>query len=150
MKILVQRVKKAKVVVENETVGEIQSGALVFLGVAKSDISSISSQISYLANKLVNLRMFTDDEGKMNLSLMDLQKEILVVSQFTLYGDCSKGRRPSFIEAMEPEEANSVYLQFVEELKKSGLKIATGKFQAKMEVSLVNDGPVTFMIEGKF
>lgn len=145
MRILIQRVKKAKVDVENKTVGEINSGLLVFLGIKKED--DLESAI-YLKHKLVNLRIFSDENDKMNLSIKDVKGEILVVSQFTLYGDCSKGRRPSFDETEDPILAKKLYEEFIDLLKKD-IPVKTGIFGAKMEVFLINDGPLTFLIESK-
>jgi D-tyrosyl-tRNA(Tyr) deacylase len=146
MKIVIQRVKEASVKVEKEVVGDIRRGVLVFLGVCDGDSEK---DISYLSNKLVNLRMFEDEEGKMNLSLKDVGGEVLVVSQFTLYADCKKGRRPSFVNALEPREAERFYLGFIEEVKGQVKKVESGVFGARMEVFLINDGPVTFIIESK-
>jgi D-tyrosyl-tRNA(Tyr) deacylase len=144
MKILIQRVSKAHVEVEDKIVGTITNGVLVFIGVTHNDSDK---QAKWLANKLINLRMFVDENGKINKSLLNCHGEILVISQFTLYADCSTGRRPSFTEAAHPGLADSLYKIFVEELRKFGLKVETGIFGAKMSVSLVNDGPVTLLIE---
>lgn len=144
MKAIVQRVKNAQVKIENEIVGKIGKGFLVLLGVKPDDTER---DVGFLADKILNLRIFADEQDKMNLSLLDIKGEILVVSQFTLYGDCSKGRRPSFINAASPEMAERLYEQFIQEIKKSGLKTQTGKFGAMMEVELVNDGPVTLILE---
>ena len=144
MKVVIQRVKEARVDVAEEVVGEIAEGMLIFLGVGKDDTTK---DADVLIQKIIQLRIFEDDHGKMNLSALDQRAEILVVSQFTLYGDCSKGRRPSFDQAAEPEIAEELYNYFVEGLRKYDLKIATGRFRAMMEVSLVNDGPVTFILE---
>ncbi len=146
MRLLIQRVKHAKVDVDGKTVGAIGPGALVFLGVTHGDDKS---KCDWLASKLVNLRMFGDEQGKMNLSLIDTKGEVLIVSQFTLYGDCSEGRRPSFTAAALPEIAKPLYESFIAEVKKSGLPAATGVFGAYMQVSLVNDGPITFLIDSK-
>jgi D-tyrosyl-tRNA(Tyr) deacylase len=146
MRLLIQRVKEASVLVENKVVGAIANGALVFFGVHKDDTEA---QISYLAQKLINLRMFGDENDKMNLSLLDIKGEILVISQFTLYADCSEGRRPDFFQSAPPIIAKPLYEKFVLELKKSIEKIETGIFGAKMEVRLINDGPVTFIVDGK-
>jgi D-tyrosyl-tRNA(Tyr) deacylase len=147
MKIVIQRVKEASVKVDEKVVGKIGKGILVFLGACVGDNEK---DISYLSNKLINLRMFEDEAGKMNLSLKDfLEGEVLVVSQFTLYADCKKGRRPSFINALEPKKAERFYLRFIEEVKGQVKKVESGVFGAKMEVFLVNDGPVTFIIESK-
>lgn len=146
MRALVQRVKQASVKVSNEVCGQIGPGLLVFFGVHKNDLPE---QTSWLVNKLVNLRIFEDSQGKMNLSLKDMNGEILVVSQFTLYANCENGRRPDFIDSAPPETANQIYEKFYLEIGKELGKVQTGIFGAKMEVSLVNDGPVTLIIEGK-
>jgi D-tyrosyl-tRNA(Tyr) deacylase len=144
MKILIQRVLHASVQVCEETVGAIGAGALVFVGVTHGDTSK---QVNWLVNKLVNLRIFEDSEGKMNKSLLDQKGEALIISQFTLYGDCSSGRRPSFSSAANPDLAQQLYEQFIAEVKAAGVIVQTGLFGAEMKVSLLNDGPVTFMIE---
>jgi D-tyrosyl-tRNA(Tyr) deacylase len=144
MRIVIQRVSQAKVTVQGKEVGAIGPGLCLFLGVAKGDTEEDST---YLAQKSVELRIFEDDEGKFNRTLLDVGGEILVVSQFTLYGDCTKGRRPSFSHAASPEDAERLYQQFVQKLRDRGLNVATGQFQAKMEVSRVNSGPVTFIID---
>lgn len=144
MKALVQRVKSASVLIEGKVYSQISQGMLIFLGVEKPDEISNAQKLS---EKLVNLRIFDDENGKMNKSLLDIQGEILVVSQFTLLGDCKKGTRPSFDKAAPPEVANELYEKFVELIAQYGLIVKTGKFQAMMDVSLINDGPVTFMIE---
>ena len=144
MRLVIQRVSQAKVTVQGKEVGAIGPGLCLFLGVAKGDTEEDST---YLAQKSVELRIFEDDEGKFNRTLLDVGGEILVVSQFTLYGDCTKGRRPSFSHAASPEDAERLYQQFVQKLRDRGLNVATGQFQAKMEVSLVNRGPVTFIID---
>ena len=146
MKTVIQRVIEARVDVAEETVGQINEGLLIFLGVSKDDTFK---DADVLTQKIIQLRIFEDDKGKMNLSALDQRAEILVVSQFTLYGDCEKGRRPSFDRAAEPEMAEELYNYFVEQLRKYDLKIATGHFRAMMEVSLVNNGPVTFILESK-
>lgn len=146
MRAVVQRVKNAKVEVETEITGEINSGLLVFLGIAKEDNEK---DVDYLLEKIINLRIFEDEEDKLNLSALDLNKDLLVVSQFTLFGDCRQGRRPSFFEAAPPAEAEKLYNYFVKNAKKSELKIETGKFQAMMDVKLVNDGPVTILLDSK-
>ncbi|SCA62602.1 D-aminoacyl-tRNA deacylase [Chlamydiales bacterium SCGC AG-110-P3] len=146
MRLLVQRVKHASVEVDSEIIGKIEAGVLVFLGVRKGDVDA---DIAWLANKLVNLRMFRDDNGKMNRSLQDVRGEVLIVSQFTLYSDCSQGRRPDFFAAAEPSVAEAMYHQFVEKVRTLLGKVETGRFGALMQVSLVNDGPVTFIIDGK-
>ena len=144
MRAVVQRVSQCGVAVDGEIVGSIGPGLLVLLGVAKGDASSAAE---YLAEKITNLRIFEDDNHKMNRSLKDIQGEMLVVSQFTLLGDCRKGRRPSFIQAAPPELADRLYLQFVESVRNKGLHVETGQFQAMMAVELINDGPVTLVLE---
>ncbi len=146
MRLVIQRVSQAKVTVQGKEVGAIGPGLSLFLGVAKGDTEEDST---YLVQKSVDLRIFEDDEGKFNRTLLDVGGEALVVSQFTLYGDCTKGRRPSFSHAASPEEAERLYQQFVQKLREKGPRVATGQFQAKMEVSLVNSGPVTFIIDSK-
>ena len=145
MRLLIQRVNEAKVTVNGKTIGAIEKGALVLLGIHKSDTLQ---QIAWLANKLINLRMFTDPQGKMNLSLVDVRGSCLIVSQFTLYGDCSEGRRPSFTDAAPPIVARELYETFVHEVKKA-LPVETGEFGADMQVHLINEGPVTFLIDSK-
>ena len=144
MKALIQRVKQASVTIENELYSKIGHGLLIFLGVEKSDTQQNAEK---LAQKVMTLRIFEDENDKMNLSVKEVNGEILVVSQFTLCGDCRKGTRPSFDNAAPPEEANKLYEYFVQNIKTSGQKVMTGKFRAMMDVSLINDGPVTFMIE---
>lgn len=144
MKIVIQRVLEASVKVEGETVGAIGPGALILLSVRKEDSEA---DADFLAEKILNLRMFEDKEGKMNVSAIDFDAQLLVVSQFTLHGDCQKGRRPSFDKAAEPQLAEKLYDYFVSALKKSPLTVETGRFRATMKVSLVNDGPVTFIID---
>jgi len=144
MRAVLQRVIRAKVSVDGEITGEIGKGILVFLGVAREDSEK---EALYLLEKTLNLRIFEDAEDKMNLSLLDIEGELLVVSQFTLYGDVRKGRRPSFIEAAAPPEANRLYEFFVAEARKQISKVETGRFQAMMNVELVNDGPVTILLD---
>lgn len=144
MKALIQRVKKASVTIDNELYSQIDAGILIFLGVTKEDTIENSDK---LAQKVLNLRIFEDENDKMNFSVKDVNGEILVVSQFTLCGDCKKGTRPSFDNAAHPDVAVKLYEDFVKQLEKSGLNVKTGKFRAMMDVSLVNDGPVTFMVE---
>ena len=144
MRLVIQRVSSASVTVTDEVVGQIGAGLCVFLGVGKSD-DETKAQI--LSDKISNLRIFEDDQGKMNRSVTDIGGEILVVSQFTLYGDCTRGTRPSFSDAAPAAEAQRLYDIFVAHLKALGLRVATGRFQAKMAVSLSNDGPVTFILE---
>jgi D-tyrosyl-tRNA(Tyr) deacylase len=146
MRVVIQRVKSASVVVGTEVAGRIENGLLALLGVAISD--SIEDA-EYLADKTVNLRIFEDENHKMNRSLLDTGGEILVVSQFTLLGDCKKGRRPSFVNAASPELADSLYQQFIDRIQQKGVSVKTGRFQTKMEVSLINDGPVTLVIDSK-
>lgn len=144
MKALIQRVKQASVTIENELYSKIGHGLLIFLGVEKSDTQENAEK---LAQKVMTLRIFEDENDKMNLSVKEVNGEILVVSQFTLCGDCRKGTRPSFDNAAPPDNANTLYEYFVQNLKTSNLSIKTGKFRAMMDVTLINDGPVTFMIE---
>jgi D-tyrosyl-tRNA(Tyr) deacylase len=141
---VVQRVKTAKVVVEGDVVGEIGPGLLILLGVGEEDADE---DADYLASKIAHLRIFGDDEGKMNLSLLETGGEALVVSQFTLWGDCTKGRRPSFVRAADPGVANGLYQQFITLLKGMGIRVAEGRFQEMMDVHLVNDGPVTILLD---
>lgn len=144
MKAVIQRVSEAGVRVDGRTVGAVERGILVLLGVEKGDSTK---EADWLAEKIVNLRIFEDGAGKMNLSLLDIKGELLAVSQFTLAGNCSKGRRPSFDTAAPPEEANQLYEYFVGKTWELGIPVQTGIFQANMKVSLVNDGPVTFILE---
>ncbi|TGU74292.1 D-tyrosyl-tRNA(Tyr) deacylase [Geomonas terrae] len=144
MKAVIQRVKTASVRVDGKVVGEIDHGILVLLGV---EIGDSCKQADWLAEKIVNLRIFTDEQGKMNLALADVKGEMLAVSQFTLAGNCSKGRRPSFDTAADPAEANRLYSYFMGKVWELGVPVQSGIFQADMEVSLVNDGPVTFILE---
>ena len=146
MRIVVQRVSEAQVVVAGEVVGKIGKGALVFLAVHKDDDPE---KIPWLAQKLVHLRMFHDAQNKMNLSLLDLKAEALIVSQFTLYANCLGGRRPDFFDSAMPDIARPIYDKFVEEVRKLLGHVETGEFGAYMQVSLVNDGPVTFIIDAK-
>lgn len=144
MRIVIQRVLGAEVNVAGTRVTEIGPGLCVFVGIGKADRQSTAD---HLAKKIRNLRIFEDDSGKMNRSLADVQKEILIVSQFTLYGDCTKGNRPSFTEAALPADAERLYEHLVQRLRDFGLKVATGQFKAHMQVSLINDGPVTLILE---
>jgi D-aminoacyl-tRNA deacylase len=144
MKIVVQRVKKASVKVEAKIVGQIGQGLLLLFGVEEGDGEK---EEKILANKVLKLRIFGDKDDKMNLSVLDIKGEILTVSQFTLLADCSGGNRPSFFKAAPPEIAKKIFEKFIEELEKSGLKVESGVFGAKMEVRLVNDGPVTIILE---
>ncbi|HJJ08318.1 MAG TPA: D-aminoacyl-tRNA deacylase [Bacilli bacterium] len=144
MKVVVQKVLNASVVVNKEEVGKINSGLLIFVGFTHND--NIYN-IKYIVNKIVNLRVFEDSNNVMNLSALELNKELLVISQFTLYADTSKGNRPSYINSLKHEEASVLYNLFVEELKKSNLKVETGIFRSDMKVNLINDGPTTIIIE---
>jgi len=144
MRAVIQRVSRAKVSVDSETVGEIGNGILLLFGVSRNDAEK---DADYILEKVINLRIFDDEAGKMNLSLLDIRGDLLVVSQFTLYGDSRKGRRPSYIEAAAPERANTLYEYFVGEARKHLSKVETGKFQAMMDVELVNDGPVTILLD---
>jgi D-tyrosyl-tRNA(Tyr) deacylase len=144
MRAVLQRVNRAKVTIGGAIAGEIATGWLVLLGVAPGDSQK---DIDWLADKIANLRAFPDDAGKMNLSVQDIRGSVLVVSQFTLYGDCQKGRRPGFTGAAPPAIAEPLYEAFVMALRALGVPVATGRFAADMQVELVNDGPVTFVIE---
>ena len=144
MRAVIQRVSRAEVKVAGEPVGSIGHGLCVFLGIGRDDSQT---NVEHLAEKIKKLRIFEDENGKMNLSLEDKREELLVVSQFTLYGDCRKGNRPSFSNAAAPEQAEKLYEYFVERLRDSGLTVATGQFKARMDVTLVNNGPVTFIVE---
>ncbi len=144
MKIVLQRVLRSSVSVEDETVGEIGRGLTILFGVEKGDADTA---VDALAGKVLNLRIFADSQGKMNLSCLDVKGDILVVSQFTLAGDCSRGRRPGFDNAAAPEEAERLYKNFVKKLAESKLNIQEGRFGAHMQVDIVNDGPVTFILE---
>ncbi|MBR3249554.1 MAG: D-tyrosyl-tRNA(Tyr) deacylase [Clostridia bacterium] len=144
MKLVIQRVIKAKVEVGGKTVGKINKGFMVLLGVAEGDTQE---QADYLVKKLCNLRVFEDENEKMNLALKDVGGELLIISQFTLCADCSGGNRPSFTGAEKPDKANKLYEYFCEECRKSGIKVEKGIFGADMQVSLINDGPVTILME---
>ena len=144
MKLILQRVACASVYVDEEKIADINRGILVLFGVEKGDGED---QASFLADKTLNLRIFPDDSGKMNFSCVDIGGDILVVSQFTLAGDCSRGRRPGFDRAADPDTARTLYESYVELLNRSGLKVAMGRFAADMKVQSVNDGPVTFLLE---
>lgn len=146
MRAVVQRVKESSVTVDGNVIGRIGAGLLVLLGIAKKDTIT---DIDFIADKILNLRIFEDENKKMNRSVLETGGEMLVVSQFTLLGDCRKGRRPSFIDAAEPEKANELYEKFVEKICGEGVKVQTGIFRAMMDVSLVNDGPVTLIVESK-
>ena len=144
MRAVVQRVSRATVSSGTESLGTIGPGLVVFLGIHGKDGAN---EIVWMVDKIANLRIFEDDNGKMNRSLLDLDQDMLIVSQFTLYGDCRKGRRPGYSEAAPPALAEPVYLQFVDEARQRGIRVATGRFQATMAVELVNDGPVTLLID---
>lgn len=146
MRLVVQRSKEAKVTVDGEITGSITKGFVVLVGVTHDDQKD---DAAYLADKVANLRVFEDEAGKMNLSLLEVGGEILSVSQFTLYGDCRKGRRPNFMDAARPEHATAIYEAFNTFLREKGLKVETGVFGAMMDVSLTNDGPVTLIIDSK-
>ena len=144
MKLVIQRVKNAKVDVEGKTVGSIDAGFLVLLGVTHTDTKEVAD---YLVKKLCNLRVFEDEKGKMNLSLKDVDGKLLIVSQFTLYADCTGGNRPSFINAAKPDIANELYEYFCKKCKEKEIEVQKGIFGADMQVSLLNDGPVTILLE---
>lgn len=144
MRAVIQRVKESSVSVNNGIVGKIGKGLLVLLGIAGNDGVN---EAEYLAEKIIHLRIFEDENGKMNRSLLETGGEMLVVSQFTLLGDCKKGRRPSFVNAAGPEKANELYEYFVKQVGNKGISVETGQFRAMMDVSLINDGPVTLIVE---
>lgn len=144
MKVLIQRVKQASVTIDNKLYSSINNGILALVGIEKSDTFE---NVQKMAKKLVNLRIFTDENDKMNLSLLDINGEMLIVSQFTLCGNCKKGTRPSFDNSASPEIANKLYEDFIKEIASYGIKYGTGQFGAMMDVALINDGPVTFMLE---
>ena len=146
MKVLLQRVTEASVCVAGETVGSIGRGLVVFVGVAGGDADK---DVQYLAQKMAGLRIFPDEAGKFNLSALDIKGELLVVSQFTLLADTRKGRRPSFIEAASPDQAERLFERFVEESRATGLKVETGRFQQYMQVEIHNDGPVTILLDSR-
>lgn len=146
MRAVVQRVRESRVEVSGEVVGQIASGLMVLIGVQQGDSPR---DIDFMVDKLANLRIFPDEQGKMNRSLLDVQGQMLLVSQFTLLGDCRKGRRPSFIQAEAPELANQLYLQVADRLRQLGIPVATGIFAADMQVHLVNDGPVTILLDSR-
>jgi D-tyrosyl-tRNA(Tyr) deacylase len=146
MRAVVQRVKECKVKVKGEVVGAIGQGMLILLGVGENDSEG---DATYLAHRIANLRVFADEKGAMNLSLTDIGGAALVVSQFTLWGDCRKGRRPSFTRAARPHRAKELYRRFIEHLEQEGLTVATGRFQEMMDVHLVNDGPVTLILDSE-
>ena len=144
MRAVVQKVKQSSVVVEENTLAQIDSGLLVLLGVGREDSEE---KADWLARKIVHLRIFEDENGKLNRSLLDAGGQMLVVSQFTLYGDCRKGRRPSFVQAAAPDLATELYLYFVQQVRSLGIAVQTGQFRAMMDVRLVNHGPVTLILE---
>lgn len=146
MKLVVQRVSHASVTVEGNVVGKINEGLMILIGAKKGDTEK---DVEYCVEKALNLRIFSDENDKMNLSVKDMNGELLLISQFTLYGNTSHGRRPDFIEAESPERANELYELFVEKAKQSGLKVQTGVFRADMKVELLNNGPVTLIVESK-
>jgi D-tyrosyl-tRNA(Tyr) deacylase len=145
MKLVLQRVARASVYIDGQPVAKISRGLLILFGAEKQDNSDM---VHYLADKALTLKIFQNDKGKMNFSCLDVSGEVLVVSQFTLAGDCTKGRRPSFGNAAQPEEAEALYSQFIEKVTESGLTVKGGEFGADMQVELVNDGPVTFVLDG--
>lgn len=146
MRAVVQRVSSSKVTVDEEVVGKVNKGLLVLLGVTHDDTSK---DVDYIVDKVTNLRIFEDENDKMNLSLKDIDGEILAVSQFTLYGDCRRGRRPSFSDAARPDVANPLYEEFVQKVRDLRINVGTGKFGAHMMVDLTNDGPVTILLESR-
>lgn len=146
MRAVVQRVTGASVSTEGEVIGKIQKGFMVLLGVGEDDTED---DIKYIADKIIGLRVFEDENGKMNLSIQEVGGEVLLISQFTLYGDCRKGRRPSFDKAGKPEKANELYEKTIQYLRDKGVHTECGKFGADMQVELVNDGPVTLLLESK-
>ena len=146
MKVLIQRVKKASVTIDNNMYSSINKGILALVGIEKGDTPE---EVQKLAKKIVNLRIFPDENDKMNRSIIDIRGEMLIVSQFTLCGDCKKGTRPSFDKSASPEDANKLYEDFIKEVQTYGIQTGTGQFGAMMDVELINDGPVTFMLEVK-
>jgi len=146
MKAVVQRVCEGSVIVENKVIAKIGHGLLILLGIAKGDESS---DADYLADKIINLRIFEDENGKMNRSLYEVGAELLVVSQFTLMGDCRRGRRPSFIDAADPGVADKLYEYFADKVRQKGVSVQTGRFRAMMEVALINSGPVTLILDSR-
>lgn len=146
MRAVVQRVTSSKVSVDGKVIGEIGAGFNVLIGISKDDTLE---DLQYIKDKIINLRVFSDENDKMNLSILDIKGEILAISQFTLYGDCRKGRRPNFMEAKGGNEAKELYDEFIELLKTSGLKVETGEFGADMKVEIHNDGPVTLLLDSK-
>lgn len=146
MRAVIQRVKEAQVLIDNKIAGKIENGLLVFAGFKPDDSPK---DIRWMAEKIVHLRIFEDKNGKMNHSLTEIHGEVLIVSQFTLYGDCKKGRRPGYSNAAPPDIANRLYEDFIQEVKKQDIPVATGVFQASMEVKLTNDGPVTLLLDSE-
>lgn len=146
MRAVIQRVSQASVLINNNTTGRIGHGLVVLLGIRTDDTSR---DLKWLADKIVHLRIFDDDDGKMNISLADIGGEMLIISQFTLYGDCRKGRRPGYSNSAPPEIAELLYQQFIEEVKSHRITVATGTFRATMKVELVNDGPVTLLLDSE-
>lgn len=146
MRSVVQRVKHARVTVDNEVIGQIEQGIMLLIGIEDNDDEK---DLEYMTDKVINLRIFEDEEGKMNKSLNDVNGSILVVSQFTLHGDARRGRRPSFIAAARPEKAIPLYEEFIKRLRKNGIRTQTGEFGADMEVLICNDGPVTILLDSK-
>lgn len=146
MRAVVQRVKRSSVKVDNKVVGEINQGFNVLVGISKDDNIE---DLKYIKEKIMNLRVFSDENDKMNLTLKDVQGELLIISQFTLYGDCRKGRRPNFMDALGGEAAEELYNEFLELFNKEDIKVAVGIFGADMEVEIINDGPVTLLLESK-
>lgn len=146
MRAVVQKISRGKVTVNNEVTGEIGKGLLIYLGIGHDDTTE---DIKYMVDKISNLRVFEDENEKMNLSVKDISGELLIISQFTIMGDCRRGRRPSFTMAAKPDEATILYEEFIENCKKTGIEVATGVFQAHMSVDYINDGPVTILIDSK-
>ena len=146
MRVVLQRVSHASVTVEEKVIGKIQRGFLLLVGVTHDDTME---DMEYLVRKIVQMRIFEDEDEKMNLSIQDIQGEILVVSQFTLYGDIRKGRRPSFVNSAKPDKANELYEEYVKYLQKENIPVSTGQFGADMKVELINDGPVTILVDSK-
>lgn len=146
MRVCIQRVKEASVSTENKIIGKIDKGLVILLGISNEDTLA---DVEYLAHKIVNLRIFEDESNKFNLSLLDVDGQALIISQFTLYGDCRRGRRPDFTQAASPELAKNLYLKFIASIKQTGVTVAQGEFGAKMLVNIQNDGPVTLMLESK-
>ena len=146
MRAVIQRETSSSVTVDNKTIGEINNGLNVLIGICNDDTIE---DLQYVADKIINLRIFHDENDKMNLCIQDVKGELLIISQFTLYGDCRKGRRPNFMQAKSGEEAKVIYEKFVDIIKKSGLKVETGEFGADMKVQINNDGPVTILLDSK-